>query len=42
MRIDLYPLRETIYNIIDVLISPLRKFRIKLVEKGTKNQEKLK
>ncbi len=36
MRIDLYPLRETIFNIIDILISPLRKFRIKLAEIGTK------
>ena len=34
MLIDLSALRETIYNIIDILISPLRKFRIKL--KGKK------
>lgn len=30
MRINLYLLRETILNIIDILISPLRKFRKKL------------
>lgn len=34
MRIDLCSLRETIFNIIDILISPLRKLKIKL--KGNK------